>query len=73
MINEALFYIKQDRALYNYLKYNSHWYKFINRDPYMLNKLIDEMKTNMKITTVNKLKDLENKIEFISSILEIMK
>ena len=73
MINEAIFFIKQDPILYYYLKYNSHWYKILNRNPYMLSKMIEEMKINTKTTTVDKLKDLENKIEFISSILEIMK
>lgn len=73
MINEIIFNIKQNRLLYTYLKYNSHWYKILNREPYRLKELEEEMKKEYKLRFEDKITDLGEKIQLVSSFLEIMK
>ncbi|MBR1386666.1 MAG: hypothetical protein IJ568_07545 [Bacilli bacterium] len=73
MINEMVFNIKQNRLLYNYLKYNSHWYKILNREPFRLKELEEEMKKEYKLRFEDRIINLGEKIELLSSFLEIMK
>lgn len=72
MINEAIVRIKQDRMLYNYLKYNSYWYKIIRRDSTKVKDLIYSMKKDLKMTSEDKLSQLTNKIQMVSSLLEVL-
>ncbi len=72
MINDIFFKIKQNPLLYEYLKYHSYWYnKLIENESYIY-EMIDEMKKELKITSIDKLNDLSNKIELISSFLSII-
>lgn len=72
MINEAVFKIKQDSLLYEYLKYHSYWYKLITRDEDSISLMIDEMKKELKITGGDKINDLKNNIEKVSTLLELL-
>lgn len=72
MINELMFNIKQDHMLYNYLKYHSYWYTRLILDESLLKEMIEEMKKEYKLTSVDKLKDLNSKLELISSFLEVL-
>ena len=72
MINDIFFKIKQNQLLYEYLKYHSYWYRKILNNELFLNDMIDEMKIELKITNIDKLNDLSNKIELISSFLSII-
>ena len=72
MINDEIINIKQDKPLYEYLKYHSYWYKEIKRDGKKLNDMIKEMKIELKQTTSDKIIDLNKKIEFLSSLMELL-
>ena len=72
MINEVIFNIKQDKNLYEYLKYHSYWYKILTRDPTRIKDMIKEMKIELKQTPEDKLKELNKKLEFINSMLQIL-
>lgn len=72
MINDIFFKIKQNQLLYEYLKYHSYWYKIILNNESSIDTMIDEMKKELKLTTSDKLDDLKNKIEIISSFLSIL-
>ena len=72
MIIDEIFKIKQDKILYEYLKYHSYWYKEIRKDRNRVKDMIKEMKIELKQTTEDKITDLNKKIEFISSLFEIM-
>ena len=72
MIDDMFFKIKQDPLLYEYLKYHSYWYRKILNKEIFLNNMVDEMKKELKIRGIDKLSDLSNKIDLISSFLSII-
>ena len=72
MINKTMSRIKQDQILYNYLKYHSYWYTRILLNENSIKEMINEMKKEYKLTTEDKLKDLNNKLELVSSLLEVL-
>ena len=72
MINDIILFIKQDKKLYNYLKYHSYWYKILIYDNSKIKEMINEMKINNKETTKDKIEDLNKKIQMISSLLEVL-
>lgn len=72
MTNDILFMIKQDKMLYDFLKYHSYYYKRIYRDdPYVLKEIIEKMKEENHITMKDKLEDINGKITMVRNILEI--
>ena len=72
MINQVIVDIKQDPVLYNYLKYHSYWYKELYINPNKVNDMIKAMKEEYKLTTKDKIKDLNDKLSLISSFLEVL-
>lgn len=59
--------------LNQYLKYNSYWYKELIRNPSSIKKLEQEMKKEYKLTAEDKITKLSDRMNMISSFLEIMK
>ena len=72
MINEVVFKIKQDKMLYEYLKYHSYWYKIITRDESKVKDMIKEMKIELKQTPEDKIIELNKKIELLGSFIELL-
>ena len=70
---EVLFKIRNNDKLYEYLKYNSYWYKILNRDANAIRDLEQEMKKTYKITTSDKLEDLNSKITMIRTFLDVLR
>ena len=67
------FKLKSNPLYLNYLHYNSYWYKILSRNPNMINKFIDEVKTNLGLRTSDKINNALSKFEMISSILSSLK
>lgn len=72
MINEVILNIKQDKKLYEYLKYHSYWYKILTYSPEMIKDMIKEMKIELKDTFEDKLIDLNNKMKYVSSLISLL-
>lgn len=72
MINETMFRIKQNPMLYHYLKRHSYWYKILLRNPNLIGKMIDDMKEEYKLTTKDKIEALGERMNMISSLLEVL-
>ena len=72
MINDIIFRIKQDKKLYEYLKYHSYWYKILTYTPEKIKDFIKEMKKELRETTEDKLADLNNKIKYIGSLIDLL-
>ena len=72
MINEIIFRIKQDRKLYEYLKYHSYWYRILYYNPEKIKDMIKEMKKELKETFEDKLSDLNNKMKYIGSLIDLL-
>ena len=65
--------IDNNPNLRRYLKENSHWYHFLNRDPMYLKLMEEEMKKKYKLTPEDKLEKMNNNIALIKEFLSILK
>lgn len=72
MKNDTILRIKQDKILYQYLKYHSYWYKELFRDETKVKDMINEMKKEYKLTSLDKLSDLNSKLSLINTFLEVL-
>ena len=62
--------IRTDPNIYRYLRENSYWYKYLNRDPLSIKKLEEEMKNKHKKFEVSE--DLLEQVEDESNSEEII-
>ena len=69
MTLDIQFKLKSNPLYIKYLHENSHWYKVLNRNPNMLNNFIEEMKTNYKLRTSDKLNKALSTFEMVSAII----
>lgn len=65
--------IDDNLNLKRYLKENSIWYRYLNRDPSFLKIMSENMKKEYKLTTEDKLGKMNDGIGMISEILKILK
>ena len=70
---DTQFKIRSNPLLQRYIRENSYWYKLLNRDPSSINKMIDNMKIDYKMTFEDKIDDLNNKMNLIKMFMETMK
>jgi hypothetical protein len=72
MINDVMFYIKQNPMLHQYFIYHSYWYKMLLRNPNLLKNMINEMKEEYKLTMKDKIESFGQRMDMISSLLEVL-
>ena len=70
---DILFKVRNNPHLYRYLRENSYWYKYLNRDPSSIRLMEEEMKKRYKLTTADKINDIGSKLDLISSFIQLMK
>ena len=66
-------YIKTNPLIYNYLREESHWYKELNRDSKYLKVIEEAAKKKYKLTPQDKIEKLSQKIELISTFIDVLK
>lgn len=71
-MTNVIFFVKNDQLLYNYLKYHSYWYKILIRNPNMINKMVEEMRIEYKLTMKDKIENLGERINLINSLLSVL-
>ena len=65
--------IRNNPRLYQYLRENSYWYKYSNRDPNSIEIVLEEMKKYYKLTATDKMENLSRTFSYLETFLEIMK
>ena len=65
--------IRSNPLLNQYLKYNSYWYKELIRNPSSIKKLEQEMKKQYKLTTEDKITKLSERMNMLSSFLDVLR
>lgn len=73
MTLDVIFRINKDENLHRYLRENSYWYKLLNRDPRLINKMNEDMKKAYKLTLEDKVSDITSKINLIKGFLDASK
>ena len=73
MTLDLIFRINKDENLHRYLRENSYWYKLLNRDPKLINKMESDMKKAYRLTLEDKVSDITSKINLIKGFLDASK
>lgn len=53
-----------------YLRYHPYWYKILYYDSTRLNEFINTAKEELKITLKDKLDELRNQLDFVTSLID---
>ena len=56
-----------------YIRYNSYWYKILNRNPNLINEFIKEVKEKNKLTAIDKINDAIEKMDMLSKFINIIR
>lgn len=65
--------IDNNPNLKRYLKENSYWYHHLNRNPFSIKDMEEEMKKKYKLTAEDRLEKMNNSIDLIKEIFNIIK
>lgn len=66
-------YIKSNPLVYQYLRANSYWYKELNRNPFVLERVNQEAKKYYKMTVPDKIEKFTQDMEMISTFMDVLK
>ena len=67
-----MFKIKQDKKQYEFLRKNSYWYKYLNRDPNNYKLFLKAYKRNNRYEKTNKVNDTINSISTVTNLLKLI-
>ena len=56
-----------------YLGTNSYWYKILNRNPFLIDDFIREVKEKYKLRTTDKINDIMDKIDMVSKFINVLR
>ncbi|MBR2248538.1 MAG: hypothetical protein IKG58_03075 [Bacilli bacterium] len=65
--------IKNNPNIYRYLREESFWYKYLNRDNNYIKRMEKEMKDKYKLNTIDKIDNLTRNINLISTFIDVLK
>ena len=69
MTLDTQFKLKNNPLYIKYLHENSYWYKALNRDPEIFDSFVNDVRTNYKLRTTDKLNKALSTFEMISAII----
>ncbi len=61
-----------NNLLHRYIRENSYWYKMLNRNPMLIDKMVQEMKDKYKLNTGDKIERLQERLNFVESLLRVI-
>ena len=65
--------INNDPLQKRFLRENSYWYKYLNRNALYYNDFINDMKNKYKLTPQDKLNKVIDNINMLNTFLEVLK
>ena len=65
--------IYQDPKQHQFLRENSHWYKYLNRSEIYYKDFINDMKDKYKLKPTDKINKMVDSINMINSFLDVLK
>ena len=65
--------INQDPRLKQFLRENSYWYKYLNRNELYYKEFIEDMKDKYKLKPTDRLNKMIDDINLFSSFLDVLK
>ena len=71
MIIDIQYKIKNNKNYVRFLRENSNWYKYLNRDPVNFKFFEEEVKTIYQLRPADKINKVMNTIEMLQTIFSI--
>lgn len=65
--------IKQDEKQIMFLRENSYWYKYLNRNSSYYKEFIDDMKDKYKLKPTDKINKMMDNINMVRTFLDVLK
>ena len=65
--------IKNNLMYQKFLRENSIWYKYLNRNPLLFNDFISDMKDKYELKPIDRLNKVLNNISLIQNFLDVLK
>ena len=65
--------IRSNPNIYRYLREESYWYKYLNRNPMNYDKFVKTMKEQYKIRPTDKINEVVENIDLVSNILNVIR
>lgn len=72
MKKEILNKLYENEMYLTYLRYHPKWYIILNDNPELYSEFEKELKTNLKLTTADKIDNLRKQIDFINGIVKYL-
>ena len=69
----TLMELKSNPKMWELLKYNSYWYKELNRNPKSIKQYKEDMKTKYHLRATDKINDAIENIDLITNVLNVLK
>lgn len=73
MLYDIQYRINKDINLKKFLRENSYWYKYLNRNSNSFKYFVEDMNIKYKLTPVDKLNKTINNINMLQTFLDIFK
>ncbi len=70
---DVMLRINQDIRQKTFLRENSYWYKYLNRDSNYYKEFLDDMKDKYKLKPTDKLNKIMDNIEMVRTFLDVLK
>ena len=70
---DVQFKIKNNYLLQKYIRENSYWYKYLNRNQGLLSEMEREMKEKYKLTASDKINDISEKLDLLRTFMNVLK
>ena len=65
--------INKDNRLKTFIRQYPYWYKYLNRNPMLYKKFVEDMKEKYKFTTSDRLNKTLDSISMFQTFLEVLK
>ncbi len=65
--------VRSNPNIYKFLREESYWYKYLNRNPNSIKSLEQAMKNKYKLTAQDKLEKLNQSMGLIHSFMDVLK
>lgn len=65
--------VRSNPNIYRFLREESYWYKYLNRDPNSIKNLEKAMKAKYKLTAEDRLEKLNQSMNLIHSFMDVLK